>query len=103
MKHGKQLGYMGHRRFLSNDHKWRKHTWFDGRERRPKPSRLSGDQVLEQLSFVEQSVFGKAHHQLKKRKRVATHLNWKKKSIFFELPYWKTLTIRYNLNVMHIE
>ena len=28
---------------------------------------------------------------------------WKKKSIFFELEYWKYLHIRHNLDVMHIE
>lgn len=26
-----------------------------------------------------------------------------KKSIFFELPYWKTLVLRHNLDVMHVE
>ena len=26
-----------------------------------------------------------------------------KKSIFFQLPYWKTLLLRHNLDVMHIE
>ena len=31
-----------------------------------------------------------------------TH-NWKKKSIFFELPYWKHVVIPHNLDVMHIE
>ena len=30
-------------------------------------------------------------------------LGWKKKSIFFELPYWKENLIHHNLNVMHIE
>ena len=29
--------------------------------------------------------------------------NWHHKSIFFELPYWSTLRIRHNLDVMHIE
>lgn len=29
--------------------------------------------------------------------------NWKKKSIFFELPYWEHHLIRHNLDVMHIE
>ena len=29
--------------------------------------------------------------------------NWKKKSIFFELPYWKHNLIRHNLDVMHIK
>ncbi|CAA7044989.1 unnamed protein product [Microthlaspi erraticum] len=28
---------------------------------------------------------------------------WRKKSIFFELPYWKDLLLRHNLDVMHIE
>nr|GEY43398.1 hypothetical protein [Tanacetum cinerariifolium] len=28
---------------------------------------------------------------------------WKKKSIFFELPYWKGLLLPHNLDVMHIE
>ena len=27
----------------------------------------------------------------------------KKRSIFFQLPYWKTLILRHNLDVMHIE
>ena len=29
--------------------------------------------------------------------------NWKKKSIFFKLPYWKDNLIHHNLDVMHIE
>ena len=29
--------------------------------------------------------------------------NWTKKSIFWELPCWKTNLLRYNLDVMHIE
>ncbi|XP_071714012.1 uncharacterized protein [Rutidosis leptorrhynchoides] len=29
--------------------------------------------------------------------------NWKKRSIFFKLPYWKDNLIRHNLDVMHIE
>ncbi|XP_056863252.1 uncharacterized protein LOC130510701 [Raphanus sativus] len=31
------------------------------------------------------------------------HHNWHKKSIFWELPYWKDLLLRHNLDVMHIE
>ena len=31
-----------------------------------------------------------------------TH-NWVKRSIFLELPYWKTNMLRHNLDVMHIE
>ena len=42
---------------------------------------------------------------LAKRKRELAKLkhNWKKKSIFFQLSYWKTLILRHNLDVMHIE
>jgi len=29
--------------------------------------------------------------------------NWTKKSIFWDLPYWKTNLLRHNLDVMHIE
>jgi len=28
---------------------------------------------------------------------------WKKKSIFFRLPYWKDNLLRHNFDVMHIE
>jgi len=28
---------------------------------------------------------------------------WTKKSIFFELPYWKDNKLRHNLDIMHIE
>jgi phage pi2 protein 07 len=31
-----------------------------------------------------------------------TH-NWVKRSIFWELPYWRTNLLRHNLDVMHIE
>ncbi|KAA0067621.1 CACTA en-spm transposon protein [Cucumis melo var. makuwa] len=36
----------------------------------------------------------------KKRKKA---LNWIKRSIFFELPYWSRLLLRHKLDVMHIE
>ncbi|XP_056843205.1 uncharacterized protein LOC108815762 [Raphanus sativus] len=28
---------------------------------------------------------------------------WKKRSIFFDLPYWKDLPVRHNIDVMHVE
>jgi hypothetical protein len=30
-------------------------------------------------------------------------LNWKKRSILFELSYWSSLKLHHNLDVMHIE
>ena len=38
-----------------------------------------------------------------KRKRGDNELNWRKKSIFYELPYWADIELKHNLDVMHIE
>jgi len=39
----------------------------------------------------------------KKRNREDEELNWTKKSLLFMFPYWSTLKLRHNLDVMHIE
>ncbi|XXG84911.1 hypothetical protein AAC387_Pa11g0115 [Persea americana] len=102
LKNGRKTCYMSHRHFLSTNHIWRhRKSSFDGKkELRERPKSLSGDDVLEQLSHVGHVKFGKT--QPKKRKR-AEDLNWTKHSIFFELPYWRNLKLRHNLDVMHIE
>ncbi|CAK9158322.1 unnamed protein product [Ilex paraguariensis] len=102
LKNGKKICYMGHRRFLPIDHVWRhKKNSFDGKkELREAPISLSGDDVLEPLSHIETVKFGKT--KPKKRKR-DEQLSWTKSSIFFKLPYWKTLKLRHNLDVMHVE
>ena len=82
LKHGNKICFMGHRRFLPNNYKWRKCKWFDEKEHRPKPNRLNGEQVLQQLSLVEQPIFGKSIQQVRKRKRPAHHLHWTKKKYF---------------------
>ena len=84
LKHGKKTCYMGHRRFLPRDHSWRRKTViFDGKQdHRPPPKELSAEDVLQQLSNIEEVRFGKAPH-LKKRKRTVLEYNWRKKSIFF--------------------
>ena len=68
MKHGQKIYYMGHRRFLCDDHRLRKSKWFDGKEHRTKPVRSSGSEVLQQLSFVKQPIFGKAQNLSTKQK-----------------------------------
>ncbi|XP_057995006.1 uncharacterized protein LOC131175297 [Hevea brasiliensis] len=99
----KKMCYMDHRRFLPPSHKWRKDTKsFNGfRETRAIPKPLSGDEVLMELETFTQMPFNRGI----KRKYDASNSfeNWRKKSIFFQLPYWKTLLIRHNLDVMHIE
>ncbi|XP_052113845.1 uncharacterized protein LOC127744972 [Arachis duranensis] len=88
--------YMGHRAFLPEDHPWRANKRsFNGKvEHRQAPPLLSGTEALSQLEYVDNS-FGK----LKPKKDGP----WKKRSIFFDLPYWQYNTSRHNLDVTHIE
>ncbi|XP_035543533.1 uncharacterized protein LOC108995430 [Juglans regia] len=100
--YGRKHCYMGHRRWLALNHSWRrKKNAFNGsEEHRLQPTRVAEDALLEQLNVVSHVQFGKSSV---KRKRTPNQLNWTKKSIFFELPYWLDLGLRHNLDVMHIE
>ncbi|XP_050255283.1 uncharacterized protein LOC126701217 [Quercus robur] len=104
LKHGRKHCYMGHRRFLEANHKWRrnKEAFDNTRETREAPKPLSGDDVIEQYKTFEQVIFGKTTGKRKRDQKIKCY-NWRKKSIFFDLPYWKTLLLRHNLDVMHIE
>ncbi|XP_042980097.1 uncharacterized protein LOC122310279 [Carya illinoinensis] len=102
LKFGRKQCYMGHRRFLPPDHIWRSRKGlFNGKEDHRNPPRLlNGSDVVSQLHMLGDVQFGKSR---RKRKRTSEELNWTKISIFFKLPYWSTLLIRHNLDVMHIE
>jgi len=106
LKHGRKHCYMGHRCFLPPDHPWcnNKVSFNNKVETMETPVPLTGAHVLEQFESFEQVKFGKTTTS-KKRKRDEDKRwhNWRKKSIFFELPYWSPLLIRHNLDVMHIE
>ena len=56
-----KIGYMGHRRFLPDNHVWRNDgKKFNGTvERRLKPRELSGDEILKHLKVVEGVTLGK--------------------------------------------
>ena len=63
------------------------------------PPRLSGDGIWGRVwALPEITETGPIHMQ-----GYGTYHNWTRKSIFWELPYWKTNLIRHNLDVMHIE
>nr|XP_027108997.1 uncharacterized protein LOC113728834 [Coffea arabica] len=91
--------YMGHRRYLEMNHPFRKDAKsFNGAVEYGKPPRrLMGSTILDEL----------AGYSIKLGKTVSDNpelpFNWKKLSIFFDLPYWKDNMIRHNLDVMHIE
>ena len=98
-------GYLGHRRWLPMNHKWRNDAnSFDGKiEKGVAPVPLSGDDVLQHYSRFSQAKYGKIVGNKRKRDASNSLFGWKKKSIFFTLPYWRKLKIRHNLDVMHIE
>ncbi|XP_060962267.1 uncharacterized protein LOC133032365 [Cannabis sativa] len=100
-----KTSYVGHRRFLPSNHRFRRDTNFDGEiERRHPPRRFTCEEILEQVNKLVPQIPGK-HEQFGgvKRRRVAEDQNWRKKSIFYELEYWCTNTLKHNIDVMHVE
>ena len=99
LTHSRKMCYQGHRRYLGQYHPYRKQkTTFNGEQEFGKARQpLSGEEVLAQQERIKFS-FGK---EVKKPKKV--ECAWKKKSIFFELEYWKFHHVRHCLDVMHIE
>ena len=97
--------FMAHRRYLPKNHRWRKDKdSFDGEvERALPPEPCSVDDILKTLESLKDIILSRDPHVKTKISHQARGDNWNKKSIFFELPYWKTLLLRHNLDVMHIE
>lgn len=89
--------YMHHRRFLPIDHPYRKKKKpFNGKtETRIARLPLSETEVYEWVKDIN-IVFGKPYKPTKNNL-------YKKKSVFWDLPYWKHLEVRHCLDVMHIE
>ncbi|XP_071697481.1 uncharacterized protein [Rutidosis leptorrhynchoides] len=93
----KKLAFMGHRRELAENHPYRKKVdLFDGAiEDRKLPPPLDGETTLSKVANIN-VVLGKKGFGPPKG-------IWKKKSIFWKLPYWKHLRVRHCIDVMHIE
>jgi hypothetical protein len=60
------------------------------------PQALTGEQVFDLVKDVN-VIFGKDHNQ------TAPKNIWKKRSVFFDLPYWCNLDVRHCIDVMHVE
>ncbi|XP_074381134.1 uncharacterized protein LOC141722194 [Apium graveolens] len=95
----KKMCFQGHRRYLPRNHPYRrKKTAFNGEQELGNARQIhSGKEVLRQQERIK-FAFGNA---VKKSKKV--HCPWKKKSVFFELEYWKFHHVRHCLDIMHVE
>jgi len=95
---------MGHRRFLLANHPLRKEgKHFKGeQEMRSKPLHHCGKHLHSMLKDVE-VIYGKGHGSKPAPKDENGRAPmWKKKSIFWELPYWECLEVRHAIDVMHV-
>ena len=92
---------------MDSDHKFHKQkNSFDGHvDMRSAPIIVSKGEIMLQTDVIADHVFRKRIVNLpNKRKRGEEALIvWKKRSIFFTLPYWADHVLRHNLDVMHIE
>jgi len=71
---------------------------FNGsQENESAPKSLDGKQVYDHVKDII-TIFEKT------QKKYGTETNiWKKRSIFFDLPYWYDLHVRHCIDVMHVE
>ncbi|KAG4961006.1 hypothetical protein JHK87_037639 [Glycine soja] len=99
LKHGKKTVYTRHRRFLQPFHPYRRlKKAFDGTSENDSASiPLSGVEVFDRVKNIC-NIYGKTQ-----KKDGAPKNIWKKRSIFFDLPYWCNLDVRHCLDVMHVE
>ena len=104
LKNCRKVVYLGHRRFLPKTHQLRKkgRHWKGEADHRTKPSNRTGDDVLDMVKDVK-VVFGKGPGSEPVPNDDQGHAPmWKKKSIFWELPYWQVLEVRSAIDVMHL-
>jgi len=98
LKNGRKTMYLRHRRFLQANHPYRSlKKAFNGHKENDKaPTPLTSIQIHEKVN--------KVHHVFDKMsKKSSASSPWKKKSIFFDLPYWSQLQVRHYIDVMHVE
>jgi hypothetical protein len=100
LKHSGKTVYMRHRRFLRRDHPFRRmKKQFDGGiEAGTPPRKYCGKDVHDMVKDI-QMTYGKGTKVKATREKPL----WKKRSIFWDLPYWEDLEVRHCIDVMHVE
>ncbi|XP_050238000.1 uncharacterized protein LOC126687481 [Mercurialis annua] len=104
-KSGKQSWFDCHRKFLPPGHRFRRNVtdFRKGKQEKNHFRRVkTGDELLAQVDHLG---FRRAYepHAEVINADLSKKCGWNRKSIFWDLPYWRTNVIRHNLDVMHIE
>ncbi|XP_010424405.1 PREDICTED: uncharacterized protein LOC104709502 [Camelina sativa] len=99
-----------HRRFLPLHHPYRKIKKLFRKNKVvyvSPPTYVSGNDLFEQIDYYGAQETckcgGNYHTPANMPEGYGADHNWHKKSIFWELPYWKDLLLRHNLDMMYIE
>ncbi|KAL4316873.1 hypothetical protein AHAS_Ahas15G0328600 [Arachis hypogaea] len=100
---GKNSWFDYHRRYLPEGHPYRRNkvgVKKNVEEDEEPPIRLSGEQVWERVRHYPKIVDTVGQVRLS---GYGVEHNWTKRSIFWDLPYWKDHLVRHCLDLMHIE
>jgi hypothetical protein len=91
----------GNRHYIPMKHPLQsmKDKFNDNTEKRRPPPHLTGHEVYKMVKDVHVEP-GK---QKRSRKNSGEEDMWTKKSIFWELPYWKDLDVCHSIDAMHVE
>ena len=105
-KSGKESWFENHRKFLSTKHPFRKNKKtfrknmmiLDGP---PEPN--LGEEILNEIDTLGLVRLMDDFNDMNKIVSSRARSRWKKRSIFWDLPYQKELLTRHNLDVMHLK
>lgn len=106
---GRKFCYIGHRWWFPTDHRWRQLARSFGKipQLGAAPVVPDDNKILRQLQGLvlvrEDTRKGKWKRTVQQGHGANEEMVWKKKSIFFSLPYWKDNLLWHNLDVMHIK
>ena len=107
--HTRKQSYGDHRRYLSNDHPFRKQTkTFNGKEEmRTAKEPMTGEEIYDEVKNINNE-WGKGSESLsgskRKRDKTTPPPYWKKFNIWYQrLSYWKYLPVQHCIDLMHVE
>ena len=102
---GKPTFFDCYRRFLDRSHAFRrnKSKFRKGKiDLDPPPPRRNGEDIWSRVRDYPKIVDPHTMARNKPEGYSVTH-NWDRRSIFWDLPYWKTFRLWHNIDIMHTE